>query len=285
MIVVAGLAIVLGAILIGFTMAGGHVGALLHLSEFITIGGASFGALIVMAPKKVLFDVLRCTILVVKGTPYTKQMCLELLALLSEVARMIRRDGLLAMDSHISSPHESSLFRKYPRIHQNHHALDFLCTGMTLIADGKMEPAQLTAVLEEELKVFEREHHAAASVLAKTADALPGFGIVAAVLGIVVTMGAIDGPASEIGHKVGTALVGTFLGILLSYGFFGPLATRMELLGEAEVNFFRGMITAIVAISEGGTVTEVVSGARRAIGTDCRPNQAEMARIAKGEAA
>jgi chemotaxis protein MotA len=285
MVVVGGLVFVLVAILIGFTMAGGHVGSLLHLSEFITIGGASFGALVVMAPKKVLVDLFKSTLLVIKGTPYKKQTCVELLTLLSEVARIIRRDGLLVMDQHISNPHESSLFQKYPQIFKNHHALDFLCTGLSLIAEGKMEPAQLTAVLQEELKVIEREHHAAVSVLSKTADALPGFGIVAAVLGIVVTMGAIDGPASEIGHKVGTALVGTFLGILLSYGFFAPLATRMELLGEAEINFFRGMITAIVAISEGGTVTEVVGGARRAIGTDCRPSQVEMARIVKGEAA
>src|SRR5205085_5382421 len=120
------------------------------------------------------------------------------------------------------------------------------------------------AVFEEEIKVIEREHHAAVGVLTKTADALPGFGIVAAVLGIVVTMQAIDGPASEIGHKVGAALVGTFLGILLSYGFFGPMASRMELMGEAELNFFRGVSSAIVALNEGGSPMEVVVRARRA---------------------
>ena len=156
--------------------------------------------------------------------------------LFADLARLIRRDGLLSLDAHVSDPHESTLFQKYPRLHRNHHAIDFLCTGLTMIMDGKAEPANLMAALEEEVKVIEREHHAAVSVLSKTADALPGFGIVAAVFGIVVTMGAIDGPASEIGHKVGTALVGTFLGILLSYGFFGPMAGRMELMGEAELN-------------------------------------------------
>jgi chemotaxis protein MotA len=285
MAVIVGCAVVLIAIVVGFTMAGGHIGSLLHLSEFITIGGASFGALIVMSPKKVLMDLIRGVLQVVKGTPYKKETCAELFGLLADLARMARREGLLALDAHLSDPHGSVLFQKYPRIHKNHHALDFLCTGLSWLADGKIEPAKLTVALEEELQVIEREHHAVVSVLSKTADALPGFGIVAAVLGIVVTMGAIDGPASEIGHKVATALVGTFLGILLSYGFFSPMAGRMEFLGEAERNFFRGMIAAIVAMGGGGTVNEVVASARRAIGTECRPSQAEMARIVSGEGA
>jgi chemotaxis protein MotA len=129
--------------------------------------------------------------------------------------------------------------------------------------------------------VIEREHHAAINVLSKTADALPGFGIVAAVLGIVVTMQAIDGPASEIGHKVGAALVGTFLGILMSYGFFAPMAARMEILGEAELTFFRAISSAVVAISAGENAREVVTRARRVVGTDCRPSHAEMVQITK----
>ena len=227
MAVIIGLVVVLGCVITGFMMAGGHVGALLHVSEFITIGGASLGAMIIMSPKKVLIDVIKSTLGLLKGSPYGKATCIEMCELLSEIARMMRRDGILALDAHISNPHESTLFKKYPRLHKNHHAIEFLCTGMTLIVDGKAQPAQLMAALEEEIKVIEREHHAATGILAKTADGLPGFGIVAAVLGIVVTMGALDGPASEIGHKVGTALVGTFLGILLSYGFFGPMAARM----------------------------------------------------------
>jgi chemotaxis protein MotA len=284
MAVIVGSVIVLVAILLGFTMAGGHVGALLHLSEFITIGGASFGALVVMSPKKVLLDLFRAVFQLVKGTPYKKQACVEMFELMADLAKLVRRDGLLNLDSHIGSPKESALFQKYPRIIHNHHLLDFLCTGLSWIIDGKLAPDKLTGLLDDEIKVIEREHHAAVAVLSKTADALPGFGIVAAVLGIVVTMGAIDGPASEIGHKVGTALVGTFLGILLSYGFFAPMAARMEFLGEAEANFFRGVAAGIVAISEGGPATEVIAGARRAIGTDCRPSQVEMTRILKGAA-
>src|SRR5207245_8069455 len=125
--------------------------------------------------------------------------------------------------------------------------------------DGKAEAEQLWSAFEEEIKVVEREHHAATGVLMKTADALPGFGIVAAVLGIVVTMGAIDGPASEIGHKVGAALVGTFLGILLSYGFLGPMAARLDYFGEMEGTFFRSITCGVVAMSAGENPREVLN--------------------------
>lgn len=280
MVVIGGCIVVLVAVLVGFSMAGGHVGTLLHLSEFITIGGSAFGALIIMSPKKVLLDLVRSVIQVVKGTPYNRPAYVELFALLYALAQMMRRDGLLAFDSHIGNPHESSLFQKYPRIHRNHHAMEFICSALSLVVD-KPDPAQLTAALEDEIKLKEREHHAAIGVLAKTADALPGFGIVAAVLGIVVTMGAIDGPASEIGHKVGAALVGTFLGILLSYGFFAPLAARMEFVGEAEATFYRAIAAAVVAICAGENPREVFLRASRVVGSDCRPSQAELTQFTK----
>jgi chemotaxis protein MotA len=142
-----------------------------------------------------------------------------------------------------------------------------------MVVDGNA--AQLHASLEEEIKVVEREHHAASGALSKTADALPGFGIVAAVLGIVVTMQAIDGPVEEIGHKVGAALVGTFLGILLSYGFFAPMAGRMESLGEQETVFLRAISAGVIALSEGAAPREVVGRTLRCAGTDCRPSLAE----------
>jgi chemotaxis protein MotA len=142
--------------------------------------------------------------------------------------------------------------------------------------DGGSTPAQLTSNLEEEIKVIEREHHAAVASVSKTADGLPGFGIVAAVLGIVVTMQAIDGPVEEIGHKVGAALVGTFLGILLSYGFCGPLAGRIEALGEQEAIFLRSISTAVLAMSEGAVPKHVIVRACRSVGSDCRPTPAEM---------
>src|SRR6185295_1231911 len=139
---------------------------------------------------------------------------------------------------------------KYPTILKNHHAEQFICSSLTLVVDGSVTPEQLPELMETELKAMETEHHGPLSVLSKTADGLPGFGIVAAVLGIVITMGAINGPVEEIGHKVGAALVGTFLGILLSYGFFAPLVVKMEFIGLAETAYLRTVAKLIQSIAE-----------------------------------
>jgi chemotaxis protein MotA len=275
MVFVGGI-LVLVAVLVGFSMAGGHVGALIHPSEFVTIGGASFGALIIMSPKKVLKDVLRGFGQLVKGSPYNKAMYGELFKILYQFSRLIRREGLIALESHLENPAESKIFQQSPKILHNHHVKQFLCQGLSTIIDNKVEPAKLMASFEEEIKVVEREHHAAVSALVKTADALPGFGIVAAVLGIVVTMQSIGGPVDEIGHKVGAALVGTFLGILMSYGLFAPMAARLEFLGEGESTFFRTIAVGILAMSEGDNPKSVVERARRGVGTDCRSSQEEL---------
>jgi chemotaxis protein MotA len=280
--VVVGIIIVLSAVLIGFTMAGGHVGALIHPSEFITIGGAAFGALVVMSPKKVLVDLFKAVLQLLKGSPYNKATYVELFKLLYVLAKLVRRDGMLALEAHISAPKESPIFARYPKIAHNHHAMDFLITALGMMGDGG-DAEKLLSALEEEMKVIEKEHHAAVSALTRTADALPGFGIVAAVLGIVVTMEAIGGPVEEIGHKVGAALVGTFLGILMSYGFFAPMAGRMEYLGEAETTFFRAIATAVAAMTEGAGPSEVVARARRLVSTDCRPNHDDMKAVMQEE--
>jgi chemotaxis protein MotA len=285
MVVIVGCLIVLGAVLVGFSMAGGHVGALVHPSEFVTIGGASLGALVIMSPVKTLKDLARGLLQTLKGSPYNKKSYAELFKLLYSIGRTVRREGLLALEAVVGNPH-GPFFKKFPSIDKNHHAKAFLCDALSVIADGKADPKVLAAEFEEEIHVIEKEHHAAAGALSKTADGLPGFGIVAAVLGIVVTMQAIGGPVEEIGHKVGAALVGTFLGILMSYGFFAPLAARMEALGEAEATFYRTISSAVVAISEGESPRDIITRARRSVATDCRPTQAELTQIFKdGEAA
>jgi chemotaxis protein MotA len=276
MIVIVGCVIVLSAVLIGFTWSGGHVGALIHPSEIVTIGGAAFGALLVSAPRKVLGDVFRGLVQTVKGSPYDKQAYFDLFALLYEFFRIARRDGLLAWETHLSDPKASPIFEKYPRIVGNHHVTEFLCDALSTAADGGANPEQLSSLLETEIRVKDEEHHAAVGALAKTADALPGFGIVAAVLGIVVTMQAIDGPVEEIGHKVGAALVGTFLGILLSYGFIAPLVGRMEFLGAAESSYFRTISAAVVAFLGGSSPKEVIDIARRGVALDRRPSRSEL---------
>jgi chemotaxis protein MotA len=275
-VVIVGGIIVLVSVLVGFTMAGGKVGALIHLSEFVTIGGATFGALIIMSPVKVIKDLFRGVVQAVKGSPYGKPTCSELFRLLYALARLVRQEGLLALDAHVTKPEESALFQQFPKVTKNPHVGHFLCDALAMIIDGTVESTQLEVWLDEEIKVVEREHHAATGALAKTADALPGFGIVAAVLGIVVTMQAIGGPVDEIGYKVGAALVGTFLGILMAYGFFAPMAARMEALGDQEILFLRALSVGVIAINDGVSPKDVVIRARRIVGSDSRPNQAEL---------
>jgi len=276
MLIILGFIVVIGAVLGGFVMAGGHCLALIHPSEILTIGGAAIGTLIVMSPKKVLVDMVRSVLQCVKGTPYNKSAYEDLFKLLYNLFRAARRDGLMSLETHILDPHNSPIFSRYPKFAQNHHAMSFLTGALIPLVDGTVKPDTLPALLEADIKIIEEEHHAPTSVLTKTADALPGFGIVAAVLGIVITMSAIDGPVEEIGEKVGAALVGTFLGILLSYGFFAPMAVRMEFLGIAEIGFMRIMATAIPGFVGDLPPKVVLEQARRGVATEFRPTREEL---------
>lgn len=281
MIVIVGCIVVVGAVLGGFTMAGGHFAALVHPSEIITIGGASLGALIVMSPKKVLVDLFKAILQLVKGSPFNKAMYADLFRVMYDLLRTARREGLLGLEVHVSHPHDSSIFNKYPRIAKNHHVTDFICTGLTPLVEGTARKEQLPALFDADLKVLEEEHHLPCTALAKTADGLPGFGIVAAVLGIVITMAHIDGPVEEIGEKVGAALVGTFLGILLSYGFFAPMAGRMELMGGVELGFFRTIATIIMGFANELPPKVAIDQARRGVGSESRPTREELEEIFK----
>jgi chemotaxis protein MotA len=280
-IVIVGCIVVMGAVIAGFTWAGGHVGALIHPSEIVTIGGASLGALIVMSPKKVLVDLFKGILQCIKGSPFSKAMYADLFRLMYDLLRTARREGLLGLEVHVSHPHDSTIFAKYPRVAKNHHVTDFICSGLTPLVEGTARKEQLPALFAADLHVIEEEHHLPLIALTKTADALPGFGIVAAVLGIVITMGHIDGPVEEIGHKVGAALVGTFLGILLSYGFFAPLAGRMELMGVAEIGFFKTIATIITGFANELPPKVAIDQARRGVGSECRPTREELEEIFK----
>jgi chemotaxis protein MotA len=276
MIVIVGIITVVGCVLGGFTMAGGHFGSLIHPSELLTIGGAALGGMIISSPKKVLIDLVKGLIASIKGSPFNKAMHEEAFKCLYDLLRLARRDGMLALEPHVSKSAESSIFNKYPKVAHNHHLVHFICGGLGPLIDATVKPEQIADLLETEIKVMGQEHHAPIHQLQKTADALPGFGIVAAVLGIVVTMGHIDGPPSEIGEKVGAALVGTFLGILLSYGFAAPLATRMEALGESESAFFRLIAVAIVGFANNLPPKVAVEMARRNMTSEFRPEREEL---------
>lgn len=281
MIIIIGGIVVLLSVLGGFSMAGGHPLALLHLSELVIIGGAATGSLIIMSPKKVLMDLLKQILSALKGSPYNKQSYEELLKALYELFLLGRRNGMIALEEHVMNPKNSAIFTKYPRFLNNHHALEFLCDGLKPIIDGKIKPDQLRMLFDVELQCAEDEHHAPVDVLTRTADALPGFGIVAAVLGIVITMASISGPIEDIGEKVGAALVGTFLGILLSYGYLSPLAVNLAFIGTAEAAYFRVIATSVVCFANGMAPLMAIEVARRGLTSDVKPTGDDLEAMLK----
>jgi chemotaxis protein MotA len=281
MIVIIGAVIVLGSVLGGFVMAGGNPAALWHLSEVIVICGSAFGALVIMSPKKVLIDLFKQVLGTVKGSPYNRAAYEELFKVLYELFMLGRRNGMIALEEHVTSPDNSSIFKKYPGFAKNHHAIELLCGGLRPIIDGKVKPDQLKMLLDIEIEAMENEHHQPVGVLTKAADAMPGFGIVAAVLGIVITMASIAGPIEEIGHSVAAALVGTFLGILISYGFLNPLAVNMEFMGAAEMAYTRAIAASIVGFANGMAPITAIECSRRALSSDVRPSAEELENMLK----
>ena len=282
MIVIIGAVVVMLSVLGGFMMAGGHVASLIQVSEFIVICGAALGAMIIMSPTKVLMDMVKQILGTLKGTPYNKAAYEELFKILYELFMLGRRSGMVALESHVMSPESSSIFSKYPNFLKNHHAMELMCGALRPIIDGKVKPDQLQPLVAIELEAMELEHHAPVGVLNKVSDAMPGFGIVAAVLGIVITMGSIAGPIEEIGHHVAAALVGTFLGILISYGFLGPLAVNMEFMGASELAYSKCIASAVVGFVNGMAPIMAVEMGRRGLSSDLKPTADELEALLKG---
>ncbi len=282
MLVIAGFIIVIASVLGGFMMAGGHPGHLIVISEYVVIGGAALGAVVTMSSKHVLIGMIKQILGCLKGSPYSKKSYEELFKALYELFMLGRRNGMIALEEHVSNPHSSSIFSKYSTISNNHHALEFLCGGLRPVIDGKVKPDQLKTLMEIEVETMENEHHVPIAVLTKAADAMPGFGIVAAVLGIVITMGSIAGPIEEIGHHVAAALVGTFIGILISYGFLNPLSVTMEANGAAELTYMRCIASSVIGFANGMAPVMAVEVARRALTTDVKPNAEELEAMLKG---
>jgi chemotaxis protein MotA len=276
MFALIGLAIVIASVVGGFTLAGGQLLALFHLSEIIVIVGIAGGTVLISTPAgilKALAGKLGCA---VQPSPFSKVLYLDALRMLFELFQIARRDGLVAIESHIEGPEKSSLFRRYPSVLRHHHAVVFLCDSMRLVLVGSVPPHDLEALMDAEIEVHHEQEGQSASTLQKVSDALPGIGIVAAVLGIVVTMGAIAGPIQEIGEKVAAALTGTFLGVLLAYGFVGPFSTNLEHVNAAEVRFYHFIKASVVAFAKGFSPIVAAEFARRTVIAECRPTFAEM---------
>ncbi len=283
MFVLIGFVVVFGAVFGGFIMHGGKIAALIQISEFIIIGGAGIGALIAANPPSVLSAIIKSVLGLLKGSPYKKEVFLELLSALFALFTLARKEGLLALEQHVERPHESSLFAQYPFLASNHHALEFLCDTMKVVLTGAISPFDLADLTESDLEKHHEEVMRPAHALSKIGDAMPGFGIVAAVLGVVITMGYLDQGPETIGKKVAAALVGTFLGVLLAYGIFQPLASAIENNAHPEHQYFQCIRQALIAFARGDAPITCIEFARRSIEPSLRPSFQEMEEAVKGK--
>jgi len=270
-----GILFVFASIAGGFAMAGGHFGVLIQPSEFVVILGAGLGALITSSPGLMRKRVLHAVKSAVKENVPKKGDYLDLLKCQYELFMLARRQGVLALEAHVNDPGKSAIFSKYPAINRYAHARGFLAEALQQIVNG-ISPDDLEALLDAELDTMKFEGHLATGLLKTIGDALPGIGIVAAVLGIIVTMGHMDAPPAEIGHHVAAALVGTFLGILMCYGVLQPLANNAEIQETHVLRFLTVIKSAVVASARGVAPPTAVEFGRKMVFTDERPSFNEL---------
>lgn len=271
MLILVGFVVVFLSVIGGFLGSHGKLGALWQPFEFVIIGGAAIGAFLVATPMKTVKQTIDDTIGVFKGPRYQSKDYLDALSLLYELLNRARREGFMALESHVENPKDSALFANYPTILGDHHLMDFITDCLRLMIGSNIEPHELEPLLELELEKHHHEVMAPAHALTKVADSLPGFGIVAAVLGIVITMGSIGGDIALVGEHVAGALVGTFLGILLAYGFVGPLASAMEARAEQDSRIYESVKTALLASLRGYPPKIAMEFARKTVPSEQRP--------------
>ena len=282
MLSIVGILIVFGAIAGGYLMEHGKLLVLFQPAEVVIIFGAAVGTVLVANPMHTLMEMVKGITGVIAGSPFTKSFYLERLQMLYELFGFARRQGTAKLEEEVDDPGKSTIFSKYPNFLKSKAPLDFLCDTLRTVVSGGVEPLEIDQMMEVDLEAHHRESHEPIAALSTMADSLPGLGIVAAVLGVVITMGALGGPKEEIGHKVAAALVGTFLGILLCYGVFGPLASAMAKISEAELQYFSFLRMASLAFVKGLSPLMAVELARRAIPGSSRPSFKEMEDACRG---
>ncbi len=282
-LIFVGFFIVIASVIGGYVLSHGVIGALWQPFELMIIGGAAVGAFLISNPPKVVKEVGSSIGAVIKGPKYKSKDYLDILSLMYDVLSRARKEGMMSLEAHLEDPHASAVFSAYPSIVKDHHLLEFIVDCLRLMVGGNMNPHELEPLLEMELETHHHEAQAPAHALAKVADSLPGFGIVAAVLGIVITMGSIGGDVAEVGHHVAEALVGTFLGILLAYGFVGPLAAAIEQRANEDSKAFECVKTALIASLRGYNPTVAVEFARKSLSVQVRPNFTDLEAHLKGQ--
>jgi len=282
MFAIIGIVIVLGAIAAGYTMEHGNFRVLMQPAELVIIFGAAIGTVVISNPLPTLIKIGKGLAGVFAGSKFTKALYLETLKMVYELFALSRKAGTAKLEEEVDNPSKGQVFNKYPKFLKNHHALDFLCDTLRMAVSGGVDPMEIDTMMEVDLEVHHRESAKPIAALSTMADALPGLGIVAAVLGVVLTMGALGGPKEEIGEKVAAALVGTFLGILLCYGIFGPLAIAMSKNSDAESEYLGFLRMASLGFIKDLSPIMAVELARRAIPQEVRPTFQEMEGACRG---
>ena len=283
MVFIVGYILVTVMVFGGYMMSGGVLLALWHPPELVIIFGGAFGAFVATNPGNVIKGAFAGIPLILKGSKYNKAMYLDLLALMYDLFSKSRKEGLMSLEADIEEPEESEIFNKYPKISSDHHVVEFICDYVRLMVGGNMNPFELDNLMDIELETHHQEAHRPVAAWQGMADGLPAFGIVAAVMGVVITMGSLGGPMEVIGAKVAAALVGTLLGILLGYGFVGPLGSALGHIVDDEAKFYACIKVCILATLNGYNPQVAVEFGRKSLLPSVRPGFIELEEYVKGQ--
>ena len=282
MFAIIGIVVVFGAVIGGFLMEKGHIQVLVQPAELLILGGAAIGTLLIANPIHILKGIVGGLTGALKGSKFGKDRYLNTLKMMYQFLNKVRKEGLLSVENDVEKPSESTIFKNYPDFLHDHHACDFLCDTLRMAITGGVEPFDMDQMMELDMEVHHHDATAPVSALTTVADALPGLGIVAAVLGVVITMGALGGPPEAIGEKVAAALVGTFLGILLCYGVVGPLSSSMAKTTDEHNSYLHVLRVLLLSFLKGAAPMIAIEMARRAIPAHVRPSFNEMEKACKG---
>jgi chemotaxis protein MotA len=285
MFAIVGILVVFGSVLGGFLMEKGNIHVLLQPAELLIIAGAASGTLLSANPAHIIKAIADGLMGLLKGSPFTKERYLNTLKMMYQFLNKVRKEGLLSVEMDVEEPEKSSIFKNYPEFLADHHARNFVCDTLRMAITGGVEPFDMDQMMDLDMEVLDHEATQPVSSLSTMADALPGLGIVAAVLGIVITMGALGGAQEEIGKKVAAALVGTFLGILLCYGVVGPLSSAMAKTAGAQNEYLHVLRVLMLSFLKGSAPMIAIEMGRRAIPAHVRPSFDEMEKSCKSHAA
>lgn len=276
MLVIIGYIVVAASVFGGFILAGGHIAALLQPIELLMIGGAAIGAFFVGNNGKAIKATLKALPTIFKGSKYTKTLYMELMTLQFEILSKVRKEGLMSIEGDIEAPEESAIFSKYPVVLGDHHIIEFMTDYLRLMVSGNMDAFQIENLMDNEIDTHHAEGEIPIHCVAKIGDGLPAFGIVAAVMGVVHTMASVGLPPAELGILIANALVGTFLGILLSYGFVSPISSVLEQKLHESSKVFQCVKVTLLASLNGYAPALAVEFGRKVLFSTERPSFTEL---------